>query len=150
MVRVRLAKDLDHARQRGLGAHAHVQGLYRQPPGVDPDHFSNSRSHAAQSAAAEAGHATLIVVAPRCSSMRISSAGAGGAGAASASGKNDGGAFDVALSLTGGGSTGYEIPAWPGLASASITHLRTMFAFRPLANATAAIDTPGCRQACTT
>ena len=47
-----LTEDLDHARQRSLGTHAHVQGLRGQPPGVDPDHRSNSRSHAAQSAAA--------------------------------------------------------------------------------------------------
>ena len=34
--------------------------------------------------------------------------------------------------------------------SASMTHLRTMFAFKPLAIATAAINAPGCRHSSTT
>ena len=96
------------------------------------------------------GHDTLMAVAPRCNSMRISSAGIGAAGARSTNGRNDGGALGVGLSLTGAGTPGSAVGATAGLASASTTHLRTMFAFRPLANATAAIDTPGCRHAWTT
>ena len=83
MVWVRQTKDLHHASQCGLGAHAHVQRLYRQLPGVHADHRSNSRSHAAHSAAAAVGHDTLIAVVPCCGSIRISSAGAG-AGASGA------------------------------------------------------------------
>ena len=52
------------------------------------------------------------------------------------------------MSLAGTAELGEA--AVPARASASITHLRTMFAFKPLANATPAMDTPGCRQACTT
>ena len=82
--------------------------------------------------------------------LRISSAGIGAAGARSANGRNDGGALGVGLSPTGVGPRRSAVSAREALASASITHLRTMFALRPLANATAAIDTPGCRHACTT
>jgi hypothetical protein len=75
MVRVGLAEDLDHARQCGLGAHTHVQRLDCQPQGVHADHCSNSRSQAAQPLAAEAGQLTVISVAPRLISMRMSGDG---------------------------------------------------------------------------
>ena len=80
----------------------------------------------------------------------ISSAGIGAAGARSANGRNDGGALGIGFSPTGAGPPRSAVGAREGLASASITHSRTMFAFRPLANATAAIDTPGFRHACAT
>jgi len=143
MVWVRLAKDLHHASQCGLGAHAHVQRLHRQPPGIHADHRSNSRSQAAQSAAAAVGHDTLMVVAPRCNSIRISSAGAGVADAGIAKGKKCGGALAAGLLLAAAGMSAFDSGALPARVSASISHLRTMFAFRPLASATAAIDTPG-------
>ena len=72
VVRAGGAEDVDHARQRRLGAGAHVQRLDRQPHRVDADHCSNSRIQAAQSLAAAIGQVTFTAVAPRRSSMRMS------------------------------------------------------------------------------
>ncbi|WP_457325972.1 hypothetical protein, partial [Roseateles sp. P5_E11] len=55
-----------------FSASAHVQGLYRQPHGVDADHRSSSRIQAANSAEALIGQATTIETAPRRISTRTS------------------------------------------------------------------------------
>ena len=80
VVRLRDTEDLHHAGQQSIGAGAHVDGMNRQPDGVDPDHRSSSRIQAAHSSAPAQGQLTLIAVAPRRSSMRMS-AGAGTLGA---------------------------------------------------------------------
>jgi hypothetical protein len=93
-----------------------------------------------------------MAVAPRCNSMRISWAGIGPerkAREVPTAGMTSADCSGVGVVVAGTGELGLR-QRLPGLASASITHLRTMFAFRPLANATPAMDTPGCRQACTT
>ncbi len=72
MVRARGAEDVDHPSQRRLGAGSHIEWFGGQPDRIDPNHRSNSRIQAAQSAAAPVGQATLIVVAPRRTSIRMS------------------------------------------------------------------------------
>ena len=72
MVRLRSAEDLHHAGQQPVNAGAHVDGVHRQPDGVDPDHRSSSRIHAAHCEAAVHGQLTLIAIGPRRSSMRMS------------------------------------------------------------------------------
>src|SRR6266850_7956233 len=62
----------DHARQRGVHADTQVQWLDREPHRVDTDHFSQSRSQAAHSAAADNGQLTVIAVTPRRISTRMS------------------------------------------------------------------------------
>ena len=86
MVRPSGAEDLHHARQQPVGAGAHVDWLDGKPDGVEADHRSSSRIQAAHSAAAPPGQLTLIVVALRRNSMRMST-GCGSAGA-SPSGTN--------------------------------------------------------------
>lgn len=51
---------------------ARITQQVRQPHRVDADHRSSSRIQAAHSLAALAGHLTVIAVAPRCSSIRMS------------------------------------------------------------------------------
>jgi hypothetical protein len=83
MVWTGLAEDVDHARQCGLGAGAHVQWINRQPQGVDADHRNSSRIQADKSMAALIGQLSLIVMLPRRSStsMERSSTGSRQAGA---------------------------------------------------------------------
>jgi hypothetical protein len=73
--------------QEPVSPGAHVDRVDGQPDGVDPDHRSSSRSHAAHTGAAAHGQLTLMRGAPRRSSMRMS-AGAGTLGA-NVSGTND-------------------------------------------------------------
>ncbi len=79
MVRLRGTKDLHHAGQQTISTGAHVDRMDRQPDRIDPDHRSSSRIQAAHSDAPAQGQLTLIAVAPRRSSMRMS-AGASAAG----------------------------------------------------------------------
>ena len=72
MVRLRGTKVLHHDRQQPIGASAHVDRFDGDPHGVDTDHRSSSRIHAAPSAAAVPGQFTVIVVELWRSSMRIS------------------------------------------------------------------------------
>lgn len=60
--------------KQALGAGAHVHRLRAQPQRVDTDHRNTSRSHSAQSAAAETGQVTLTPSAPRLNSRWIASA----------------------------------------------------------------------------
>jgi hypothetical protein len=66
------AEHLHDAGQQPVDAGAHVDGLDRQPDGVDADHRRNSRSQAAHSAAALHGQLTLIATDPRRTSSRMS------------------------------------------------------------------------------
>jgi hypothetical protein len=67
-VRVAYAEDLDHTRQRCVGARLHVQGLYGQPNAINTDHgyihLSHSRSYTRQKAAPSRGQFTVSVLAP--------------------------------------------------------------------------------------
>jgi hypothetical protein len=74
VMRVRAAQSMDHMREQALGASAHVYWLRAQPQRVDADHRNTSRSHAAQSAAAETGQVTLTPSVPRLNLRRMSSA----------------------------------------------------------------------------
>lgn len=65
MVRPSAAEDLNDTRQRCVGSSAHVHGFDTKPEGVDADHRSQSRSQAAQAAAADAGQTTVTVVPER-------------------------------------------------------------------------------------
>ena len=71
MMRTRFAEDANDVRQCRLRSGAHVQRLRGQPHRVNPNQRSNSRSQAAQSAAAAKGQPTLTTVAPRRSSIVI-------------------------------------------------------------------------------
>jgi hypothetical protein len=142
MVRLCSAKDVHHIHEQPIGTRPHVDGLDRQPHRVDADHRSISRIHAAQSAAADAGQVTAILVGPRVSSTRMS-AGTGGAGNCTGT-KLDGALRDF------GGVTACDRWGLATQASASTTQRRTKLALTPLANATEAIDTPGLQQAETT
>jgi hypothetical protein len=57
-------KDVNHPRERRLGAGAHVQRLHGQPDRIDADHRSSSRIQTAQASAASIGQATAMLVAP--------------------------------------------------------------------------------------
>ena len=65
VVRPSGAEDLDNSRQRRVGTSAHVHGFDTEPDGIDPDHRSQSRSQAAQAAAADTGQTTVTVVPER-------------------------------------------------------------------------------------
>ena len=58
LVRLRNSEDAHYRSQQPVGACLHVYTGRRQPHGVDANHRSNSRSQAAQSAAAVVGHLT--------------------------------------------------------------------------------------------
>lgn len=124
-------------RQRRVGAGTHVQRLGAQPDRVPTDHRSQSLSQAAQSRAAAASQTSLTTVPARCSSMRISPSTVG---AGNANGMKVGGGID--------GSSGSAAAPGGGamiLCSASMTHLRSMLAFRLCTGVTVAMDTPGLR-----
>src|SRR4249920_1473917 len=116
-----------HAGQQPIGACPHVERLDRQPDCVDPDHRSNSRSQAAHSDAAAHGQLTLIMVAPRRSSIRMST------GAVTTGGNCNGTKVVAAAPPTALAN------APPPRRSASPTQRRARFALTPLAIATAAI-----------
>lgn len=139
------SEHLHHARQQPLGAGSHVDGLGGQPHRIDADHRSSSRIQAAHSLAALAGHVTVTVVAPRCSSMRMSGNGVGVAGEGSDTGTNDGAVVGL-LAVT---ATCALSSSTDGLISTSVTQRRRRLAFTPLAMATAAMEMPGCVQAAT-
>src|SRR5665213_1485822 len=138
VVRQRGAEDLYHAGQQPVNAGAHVDGVDRQPDGVDPNHRSSSRIHAAHCEAAAHGQLTLMAIGPRRSSMRMS----------------------VGTAWAGGNCTGTKAVATapltalanapPPRRSASRTQRRARFALTPWAIATAALDTPGELHAATT
>ncbi len=138
MVRLRGAEDLHHAGQQPIDTGAHVDGLYRQSHGIDFDHRSSSRIHAAQSNGAAHGQFTLIVVVPRRSSIRMA------AGSVSAGGNC------TATKAVGTALLAAVAHAPPPRRSASRTQRRAKFELTPWAIATAAIDTPGEMQAATT
>jgi len=103
------------------------------------------RIQASHSLAALVGHVTVMAVAPRCSSMRISGDGAGVAGEGSDTGTKDGsvvGLLAVTAACVLSSST-------DGLISTSLTQRRRRLALMPLAMATAAMEMPGCVQAAT-
>ena len=103
-------------------------------------------SQVAHSLAALAGHVTVTLVAPRCSSMRMSAA-TGEAGVGIGKGKNAG------VGVVAGATFFASLATVPGSisapTSASLTHRRTRFALTPLAMATEADDTPGREHAAT-
>jgi len=61
---LRGAENLYDACQQPLGAGAHVDGLHREPDGVDANHRSSSRIQAAHCDAAAHGQLTVIAVVP--------------------------------------------------------------------------------------
>src|SRR5882757_2163438 len=136
MVDLGSAEDLHHARQKPIDAGTHVHGLDGQPDRIDPDHRSSSRIQAAHVDAAWLGQLTLITVAPRRNSIRISAVAFWAAGICAATKP-----FATALGPPRSGG-----PTSPRR-SASSTQRRARLALIPLAMATAAIDTPGARHA---
>lgn len=136
------AEDLHDTGHGRLSSSTHIQRLDREPHRVNADQRSSSRNQLAHASAALVGHDTVIVVEPRCTSMRI------GAGAGAGS------------DATGIG-TGMK-PACAGIGASSVrcasavddwdinTQRRSRLALMLLAIATAAIDNPGCLLASTT
>jgi hypothetical protein len=122
-----------------------ADGLGRKPQGINADRRSSSRIQAAHSLAALAGHVTVTVVAPRCSSMRMSGNGVGVAGEGSDTGTKDGTVAGV-LAVT---ATCALPSSMGGLISTSVTQRRKRLALTPLAMAAAAMEMPGCVQAAT-
>jgi len=76
VVCLRATEDPHHAGQQPVRTGAHVNRLDRQPQGIDPDHRSSSRIHAAHCDAASQGQLTLMTVALRLSSTWMSGDGA--------------------------------------------------------------------------
>jgi hypothetical protein len=79
VVRDRRAEDADHARQRGFGAQAHVQGLHGQPNRINADRPSASRSQAALRSSM--GSLACTVALPRWISTVMSAGSGADAGA---------------------------------------------------------------------
>ena len=134
-MRARLTEHLDHACERRVYSSSHVQRFNGNPCGIDADHFMSVRRSSAHSRACDAGHCKLNRLVRLRSSIWIT------------------------LSVEPEGTDTGTKPsarsgAWLGLAgriamgasprSACLTQRRKRFAFSPRANATAAIDTPGC------
>lgn len=132
MVRLGRPEDLDNARQRDVGARAHVQRLGRQPPRIDTDHRCSSRIHAAHSDAAATGQETLTVSAPLRSSMTNSCSGVG---CEAVSGS----------AMTECAGVGLSVPWRADGTSAILRHLYTRFAFRPWASACRPMKLRACR-----
>ena len=65
MVRPSGAEDGYDQREQTIRPGTHVHGFGGKPHGIDADHRSNSRIHAASSAAAVTGHVTLMFNGPR-------------------------------------------------------------------------------------
>lgn len=84
------AEDLHHTREQSVGAGTHVDRLDGQQHRVYADRRSNSRIHAAHSLAALVGQVRVILMAPRCSSMRMSVTCTAAAGGGRLSGTNNG------------------------------------------------------------
>jgi hypothetical protein len=142
-IRMMSARRTEHAHYAGecrVHPRAHVERLHRQPGRIDADHLMSSRSSSAHSRAAEAGQCTLILLDPRRSSMRITQS----ASALTATGTKAAPPSIGTLCGAGAASTGSVAPP-----SDSTTQRRSRFAFNPRASATAAIETPGWRQAAT-
>lgn len=70
---LRTAKHLHDTGMQTLGAHTPVNGVDSRPQGIDANHRSSSRIQAAQSPAAVLGQVIAITMAPRRSSIRMSS-----------------------------------------------------------------------------
>src|SRR5580704_16755496 len=135
---MRFAEHVHHSSQCRINAGAHVDRLYREPGRIDPDHLMSSRNSSAHSCPADAGHSTLTVPPRRLTSIRITpSAGLDG---------SDTGTKLSLLSLLSILALGAVVRIAIGflLRSAALTQRCNMAALRPRANATAAIDTPGC------
>jgi len=155
MVRPGLPEHRHYARQRGLGASAHVQRLTRQPDRLDPDHRSSSRSHSAQSDAADVGQLTVTCRSPRRTSMRTSLPDGLACGALASVGSG----IVKATNRCGPGLTA-TVPLAVTVSMAAVSshcltprprrHCLTKFAFRPNDKATAAVDAPGSLQAAKT
>jgi hypothetical protein len=145
VVRTRFTEYANDARQCRFRSGTHVQRLHGQPHRVDADHRSNSRSQPAHSAAAVSGQLTFTIVAPRRSSIAISCDVA-------AVDRSSGMGMNVRFSTLDGGSAAWAVSiGLTGCVCSSVTtQRRSRFAFSPFASATAAIDTPRCRQADTT
>ena len=119
-----------------VGPRAHVQRFRRHPDLIDPDQRSNSRSHTTHAAGWVIGHSIVTSVEPWRNWIRI-----GG------SLEIDGRVFDIPTGINGGMTGSFAAGRAPR--SASITHRRNRLAFKPLTNATAAIDMLGSLQAAT-
>src|SRR5665213_579680 len=134
VVRLRGAEDLYDARQQPIGAGAHVDGLHRQPQGIDADHRSHSRSQAAQSPPHCTGQWMFTTVAPRRSSIRMSgcAAGAGCGGSVNA------------MNAPASSLTRARVPTGVVAGRPRRCHLRTRFAFKPFFCAIPATDAPSC------
>ena len=135
MVRVCGAEHLHDARQRGLGAGAHVDRLGCQPHGIDADQRSHSRSHAAHDEADSTGQRTNALALSRFSSMRMSRTGILASGCTSRAMKS------------GTGKVGTSVGLGAAALRSSARHLWTTFAFRLYSLAIAAADASGCRHA---
>jgi hypothetical protein len=75
MVRTGGTEHRHDARQRSLGARAHVQRLDRHPDRVDAHQRTISRSQLAQAQAPDIGQRTRTLVVPRCTSNPMNCAG---------------------------------------------------------------------------
>ena len=135
MMRARLAEHLDHASERGVYSGSHVQRLNGNPGGIDADHFMSARRSSAHSRACDAGHCKLTRLRP----LRARS---GSRSLSEPEGRIRGQSHPRDLALWLGQPGRIAMGASPR--SASFTQRRKRFAFSPRANATAAIDTPGC------
>src|SRR3712207_3785475 len=109
--------------QGSVRAGPHIQRFAGQPDGVDADHRSTSRSHAAHSMADAIGQLTVAVTGPRRNSMRSSVTSEVKAAACKGTGTKE----------TSGAVT---VVSWRLAAPAR--HLCTRLALTPCAMATAA------------
>jgi hypothetical protein len=135
VMRSRFAKHAHNAGQCLIDAGTHVERFYCQPGRIDADHLMSSRSSSAHSCAADAGRSTLTVPPRRRTSMRIVPS-AGFEGSAT-------GTKLSPLSIAKLGAVARIAIGLP-LRSTSLAQRCNMLALSPRANATAAIDTPGC------
>src|SRR5690606_12443845 len=140
VMRMRGAEDTDHARQRGFGAQAHVQRLHSHPDRVHADQLVTSRSQAALRLSM--GRLARRVVPLRWISTSTRTAAGSGDAAGSEGCADIGNCMNAGVTTSRGCAT--SVAALPA-ASDSRTQRRSMFAFSPLASATAATDVFGWR-----
>jgi hypothetical protein len=135
MMSTRLTEDIHYPCKWFVDAGTHVERLNGEPGRIDADHFMSSRSSAAHSCAADAGHSTGTLPPRRRTSMRIAlETGLDGNG----SGTNPSRPSMATLGAVVRIAIGFP------LRSACRTHRCNMAALSPRARGTAATETPGC------
>jgi transposase-like protein len=117
---------------------SHVQGLHGQPDRIDADQPRTSRSQAALRASICSSACTVVLPRRISTVMRL--------GACTVAHGEPGGTSCGIGSCTNAGTAAASLCALLGThSSASRTQRRSMLALRPLAKATAAVETPGWR-----